>query len=379
MTVVSTAAVLAACGGGSETSPTSSESFVARIATETPVASRLPAAAPPAPVPAAAPVATVITNDQLFQWAQLQFPQLFGSAAPSVISNLPYNGKLFDVRAFVGGAYLGISDGHVYGLGSFTNGQLTDFGVVQTYSTQVCSLVSCTTVVNPGGGSVSGALNGCTMPASQALQTGSRYTSVYVSDVLAPLASSGEYSTEGVVDGSSTFEGQAAIKVTSRVRGVQLGQSTDATVISFQQIADNDLSRMLGSESVVSFSGLSMTSRTVNNPAYLNSEFTLQLGQSMDKTYTSTASFINSSFSLPPTTTTSTSKITYEARENISVLGRSYDTCRYKTTTPDNTGVAYVWYVYGQGIPAQVESRTATGAVQYRTSLKSATINGAAI
>jgi hypothetical protein len=147
LTVVCAAALLGACGGG-ETSLTPSESFVSRMATETPVAGSLPATASLAK---RASVVT-ITNNQLFQWAQLQYPELFGSAAPNIFANLLFNGQLFDVREFSGGAYLGISQGRVFGLGPFTNGQLVDFGVAQAYSAQVCGRINCSGTGSLGSG-----------------------------------------------------------------------------------------------------------------------------------------------------------------------------------------------------------------------------------
>lgn len=380
LTVVSTAALLAACGGG-ETSLTPAQSFAARIATEAPLAGSLPVTNASTntntAAKRAAAAAAAITNDQLFQWAQLQYPDLFGSAAPNVISNLPYAGKLFDVRAFAGGAYLGIAEGRVYGLGPFTNGQLVDFGVVQTYSAQVCSRIDCGGTGNTGGGN--GALNGCTVPASEALRVGNRYGAVYTSHVFVPQASSGEYTTEGTVVGNATFEGQAAIKVSNRVFGMQSGQSVDATVVAYEQIAENELTRSLGSEGDVSMQGFTATSRTVNNPAHLNDEFTLQPGQSIDQTRTSTTTLVSALFQLPPSTTSSTTHVTYEARETITVLGRGFDTCRYKTTSAGEDTISYAWYIVGKGIPARQESRNTAGTVLGRSELKSATINGAGI
>ena len=376
MTVVSAATVLAACGGG-DTSLTPSQSFAARIATEAPVSGSLPATNTAAKRTSVA--ATPITNNELFQWAQLQYPELFGSSAPNVIANLPYQGKLFDVREFPGGAYLGISEGRVFGLGPFTNGQLVDFGVVQTYSGQVCSRISCA-AAGGGGGGGNGTLNGCTMPASQALAIGNRYTADYTSVTFAPQASSGSYTTEGEVVGNVTFEGQPAIKVSNLLRSTLRGQTIDTTSEAFEQIAENELTRSLGSESVVSFSGMSLTSRTVNSPAYLNSEFTLQLGESMDQTISSTSTYVNSPFPLPPTTSSSTSRITYVARESINALGRTYDTCLYKSTiVGDDTNISFVWYIFGKGIPARIESRDSAGTVLGLQELKSATINGVGI
>jgi hypothetical protein len=374
LTVVSAAALLVACGGG-ETSLTPSESFVSRMATETPVPGSLPATAV---IAKRASVAT-ITNDQLFQWVQLQYPELFGSATPNVIANLSYNGQLFDVREFPGGTYLGISQGRVFGLGPFTNGQLVDFGVVQTYADQVCTRVNCGGAVNPGTGT--GALNGCTLPASEVLRTGNRFVSVYKNDVFAPEASSGEYTTESVVDGPASFEGQSAIKVTSRLRGVLEGETIDLTTVEFAQLAENGLSRFLGFEVTASFlpGGLLTTVRYVNTPPLLNNEFTLQPGQSIEQTDTSTSTYINSPFPQPPTTDTSILRSTYEARETINVLGRSYNTCRYKSTgLPDGTTI-FEWHIVGNGLTARIEYRNSAGAVFSREELKSATINGTAL
>jgi hypothetical protein len=376
LTVVSAAALLAACGGG-ETAQTPAQSFATRIATEAPVAGTLPIAASVAKRAAAA-AAFVITNDQLFQWVQLELPELFGTAPPNVIANLSFQGKPFDLREYVGGLYLGIYDGRVYVLGPLTNGQLVDLGVVQSYASNVCSRIDCTgTGGGTGGGN--GTLNGCTLPASEGLRVGNRYSAVYTSEVFAPLASSGEYTSEGVVEGSVTFEGQSAIKVSNRVRGSQQGHEIDTTSIAFEQIGDNGLTRSLGSETVASFAGMSLTLRTVNNPAFVNTEFTLQPGQSIDQTYSSTSTYIDAQFPLPPTTGSSTSRITYEGRETITVLGRSYDTCRYRSTSGNDDPISYVWYIYGKGFPARIESRDSAGTVLGLNQLKSASINGAGI
>lgn len=367
------AALVAACGGESSTSMTAQD-FVARISTNAPSSDRLRALSVGGGSSGAA--ATTITNAQLFQWAQLQYPELFGTATPAVISNLPYDGKLFDVRDFGNGSYLGVANGRAYGLGPFTNGALVDFGAVQSYADMVCSKVNCA----PTGGGGNGTLNGCTLPASEALRTGNRYTAVYVNTVLLPTASSGEHTVEGVVDGPASFEGQSAIKVTNTVRGFQSGQNVNATVKSYQQIAANDLTGTLGAETETSVAGFSLTMRTVYNPVDLNTEFTLSPGASMNKTFSTTSTYVNAPFPLPPSTGSGTTAITYEGRETITVLGRSFDTCRYKDVAQvAGSTPGYSWYIYGKGIPARHESRNAAGAVVERSELKSATINGAAL
>jgi hypothetical protein len=81
--------------------------------------------------------------------------------------------------------------------------------------------------------------------------------------------------------------------------------------------------------------------------------------------------------SRPPTTGTNTSRITYEARETINVLGRRYGTCRYKIRGAGDD-INFNWYTFGSGLPARVESRNASGAVLLRSEPKSAVLNGTA-
>lgn len=347
------AATLVACGGGASDD-----------------ASQAPASAQATRARALA-VSPAISNDQLFQWAQLTYRELFGSAAPAVISNFAFDGKIFDVRDYRNGNYLGVANGRAYGYGVFTNLQLVDFGAVQDYAGQVCSRVNC-------GGGGTGALNGCMMPASEALRVGNRYEAVYVNSVFSPTASSGEYSISGVVEAAASFEGQAALRVSTRIVGNQAGQPSDTTVLAYEQIAENELTRSLGSEAQVSFSGFNLTSRTVFTPPVLNNEFTLQVGQSLSKTLAATTSYINAPVPIPPGSGSSTTTYTYEARETIAVQGRSWETCRYRQTS-DASSVQYVWHLVGRGIPVREESRNAAGAVIERSELKSASINGAAL
>ncbi len=364
---LSVAALVSACGGG-ETSLTPAQAFAARITTDTPLAGRLQSASVGARL--ASPV--VITNDQLFQWLQLQFPELLGTTAPTVIANLPY-----DVRGFQGGVYLAVANGRLYGLGPFTNGQLIDFGVIQQFADLVCSRINCN---GSGTGGGTGALNGCTLPASEALRIGYSRAATYVRNELTAPTSTGEFTIETVVEGSATFEGQSAIRVPTRVHGVQSGQVVDTTVKAYQQIADNELTRWLGAETDVSVQGMALTVRSVDDPAQLNNEFTLALGASMDQTSTTTSTYVNAPFPFPPTTESSTTRITYEARETISVLGRSYDTCRYKYVPASGGGAfSYNWFIVGKGLSARQEMRNSAGDVLGNVELKSATINGVGI
>lgn len=133
---------LVACGGGSA-DPTA-QPFVAGISSDTPQPDRLRTLATGSGSTAAA--ATAITNAQLFEWAQQTYGDLFGGSPTTL--QVPHEGKVFDVRAYASGNFLGVADGRAYGLGPFTNHELVDFGAVQDYAGLVCSVVSCAA---PGG------------------------------------------------------------------------------------------------------------------------------------------------------------------------------------------------------------------------------------
>ena len=351
---LATLALVAACGGESS-APMSAQEFAAAVRPDAPRSDRLRALAAGSGSTAAA--AATITNEQLFQWARLTYPELF-PGIPSTLS-VPYEGKVFDVRAFANGNYLGVSNGVAYGLGSFTGGNLQDFGSVQTYADMVCSKVSCTPTGGGGGGT--GSLNGCTQGFSEAMRTGNTYRVVYLSSVLVAPASTGEYTVDGVVNGSASFEGTSATKVTTTVRGLQLGVTVDATVLSYHVSTGNDLTRTLGTEASASFQGFQATIRGVYAaPASVNDEFTLGLGSSLTKSETLTSSTVVPGVPLPipPTTATTNTTHTYEARESVSVQGRSWDTCRYRTTTADSPGYTLSWFIYGKGLAAKVEGFT---------------------
>ena len=369
-------ALVAACGGESN-APMSAQEFAAAVRPDAPRSDRLRALAAGGGSTAAA--AATITNEQLFQWARLTYPELF-PGIPATLT-VPYDGKVFDVRAFTNGNYLGVSNGVAYGLGSFTGGNLQDFGAVQTFADMVCSKVGCTPTGGGGGGGT-GSLNGCTQGFSEAMRTGNTYRVVYLSSVLVTPASTGEYTIDGIVNGQASFEGSSATKVTTTTRGSQFGVAVDATILSYHVSTGNDLTRTLGTEATATIQGFPATIKAVfAAPASVNDEFTLAAGTSLTKseTMTSSTSVQGLPFSLPPSTNTSSTTHTYEGRETVSVQGRSWDTCRYRTTTADSPGYTLSWFIYGKGLAAKMEDYTAGGTVQYRGELKSATLNGSAL
>ena len=132
--------------------------------------------------------------------------------------------------------------------------------------------------------------------------TGNRFTATYTNTTFLPTTTSGEFTTASVVDGPQTFEGQSAVQVTSTISGLQAGQNVSATIKSFEQAGSDETVRTLGSETVATASGFTVTTRTVNNPADANTEYTLQPGQSLTKTisvFSATSSSSNRSTNRP--------------------------------------------------------------------------------
>lgn len=367
---------LAACGGGD-----SDESLQAQADAQADAQVKR----------ARALAAQAINNDQLFQWAQLTYPSLFGSASPAVIANLAFEGKVFDVRDFRNGNYLGVANGRAYGYGAFTNYQLVDYGAVQDFATHVCSLVDCSGGTGGGG---TGSLNECTDPAMSSLPTGARTTAVYVYEGLV----TGEQTVDSVITGPATFKGQNAVLVTSTTKGtntIDVGgfatTTTTTTVVkSYEQPSSNGLVKTLGVVSdvtttvslpaipgVPTLPGTDTLSsiETVFNPPIENIEFTLALGGSLTKTSTSTTTTLSGTVIPPPTTVTTSQSYRFEAKETISVPAGSYNTCRYKVGTPGTADEGTLWLIVGKGVMAKSEGLTPQG-VQ-TVSLKSGTYNGA--
>jgi hypothetical protein len=111
----------------------------------------------------------------------------------------------------------------------------------------------------------------------------------------------------------------------------------------------------------------------------LNNEYTLAVGGNLTKTEAFESSTVIPSLPvpIPPTSGTTKTTYTYEARENISVLGRNWETCRYKSVIEGVPGTTFNWLIVGKGFAARVEQRNAAGVVESRSELKSATVNGA--
>lgn len=136
--------MIAACGGGQDDSR-DGHAFASAMASTSPATRESSSGI------AAAATAVAITDDQLFRFAQVAYPDLFPDSPPTV--NVAYAGKTYRVRAYVNGNYIGLADGQVYGLGAFTGNALAQFGAVSSFEEQVCNRVGCSRTL-PDAGSV---------------------------------------------------------------------------------------------------------------------------------------------------------------------------------------------------------------------------------
>lgn len=383
--VLAVAALVSACGGGSG-GTTVAESFASQLTPEAQRSDRLRAASTGR---VSILAATAISNDQLFQWAQLTYPDLF-PGTPTPFANVVYEGKVFSGRAYANGNYLAVANGEAFGLGPFTANALVNFGAVQSYVDMVCAKVNC----GSSGGGGTGSLNECIDPAMSSLPTGARTRAIYVYDGLI----TGEQTVDSVITGPASFKGQNAVLVTSTTKGTNTttvggftSTTTSTTVVrSFEQPSTNGLVKTLGAVTEVttavslpSIPGLpplpgteSVTStETVYNPPIENIEFTLALGGSLTKTATSTTTTLSGSFIPPPTTVTTNQTYLFEAKETVSVPAGTYSTCRYRVGTAGANDTGTLWLIVGKGIMAKSEAITPQGVQTIR--LKSGTYNGA--
>lgn len=134
------AALLAACGGGTD-EQAGAQAFVARMAAQA-APERRTLGAPSTPLPAtsatvtAAAGATLPSADETLDWAEYKFAALFPKGPQS--TTLQYLGVTYTVRSYINGNHLGITAaGAVFGLGPFTGNVLQGFGRISDYAAQI--------------------------------------------------------------------------------------------------------------------------------------------------------------------------------------------------------------------------------------------------
>jgi hypothetical protein len=123
-------------------------------------------------------------------------------------------------------------------------------------------------------------------------------------------------------------------------------------------------------------SGVTIKSSTAYNPFAVSRIFTLAVGQELTDLQSGTTTT-----TLPTPSTNSfsgTTRYKYVSRQNITVLGKSYDTCKYETQamTPTPGEIVTDWFVVGKGVMVR---QIIGGAAPSTTELKLGTINGAPV
>lgn len=365
--------LLAACGGGGEAERT----VVARAQDRAVALSATLAAARERPQALAS-----VGAKELFDWAAWKYPDLLGGSYIDFPAPIPYEGKLFTVRYVPGkSAYMGLDNqNQVYVLAPFTGNALQGFGPLSTFSPLI-QADSCSVYPGLCGGSTSppGPLNGCVMPAAQALAIGNRLVVRY--ETTGDTVATADLQT--VVEAADTFEGQPAVRsLTTLTQVATVGgtqQSLSSTSRSYDQVASGGFVASLGDEGETTIGGsFRTTSRTVFSPPTLNSEHGLALGQSFTKRVQGTSTSTTSGLpSTPPTVFDTSQQFTYEARETIVVRGRSYDTCRYREVSPVVPGAYNLnWLIFGKGISVRAQAYEGS-TMSSQTELVSGTFNGA--
>ncbi len=379
-------ALVAACGGD-ESPRSAGQAFADALSPNIASSDRLRALAAGTGGGTTAGAASVaITDAQLFQGAEALFPDLFPSPQTAEsITNLAYDNKIFQVKLYRSGNYLGVgNDGNVYGLGPYTNGVLVKFDAKQAYADLVCSKINCGTSTGGGGGS----LNECAGPSLSTLATGFKTRSVFLYSGLI----SGEQTVETELKGSTTFEGQTATETLATTKGSNTIQGFTVPITTtskvYTQAGSNGLTKTIGALVDAVTGGFNVggfttpdttiSSKVVYNPPIENTEFTLQLGQSLTKTEATSTTIVSSSLGVPApgtvTTGTDTTTWTFEAKESITVPAGTYSTCRYSATSAGNT-LGKTWFIVGKGMLAKSETVTTEGT--QKIELKSGTFGGA--
>jgi len=367
LSMLAVAVLMGACGGGDEPETSQAQSFVAQMAAAHPSTD--------ARKRALAGTEIVVDAKAAFDWAEYAFPDLFPKVPAPQNFTLPYLGVIYTVRGFANGNYLGVTTtGDVYGLGPFTNQQLTRLGNLSEFAAQIRA-DACKVYPGSCGGPVAGPLNECTDPVAEALPTGFRTRLVYVhSGTL-----TGEQTTESVIDGPSTFEGQSAIKITSTTSGTGTfeGETVDMStrVEAYQQLGADGVTKTLGALVQMTIGGFPFSSsKTVYAPPRENLEF--HIAEKATGTITSSATTTTLvPPGAPPMAVNYTETFTFQAKEPKTVLAGTFATCRYRTDGANASTYDTTWYIVGKGIPALVES-TVNGVVTDRQELKSGTYNG---
>ncbi len=343
---VAAAVLLAGCGGGdgTETPQVAAASALRMRALSTQQATTNS-------------VAPEVAAEQLMNYGESALPQYF-PGHPTTQTFGP-----FRYRAYSNGILLGVvvtagdptykPVNSVWVMGGVFGGQPVPVGMVTDYITP--------TDPNPPP---TGANNGCAdLSLADAQGTRLVITYAYRGSI------TGNVTVDTLVGSLTTFEGQQAREITSKSTGTTTvgGQSAaiDLEAKAYQRkTGDAEITNYgLVSTSKSSFSGFNSTTttKTVWSPAWVDRQYGLALGQTLNVTQTGSSTITTSIGGLPGTSTTTPTTLTetvkYVSRESVTVPAGTYNACKYEHSS-GGAVTSTNWVVVGKGVPVKTVSGT---------------------
>lgn len=202
----------------------------------------------------------------------------------------------------------------------------------------------------------------------------------------------GNVTSDTLVGGLTTFEGQQAREVTTKTAGT----TTTSGLTAEMEIETKAYERKTGDAEVTNYGMVSVskskfggidsitTIKSVWSPPWVDRQYALALGGTLTVTQTGTTTTTTSFGGLPGTPMTSPSSLTetvkYVARESVTVPAGTYTACKYEHTSAGSAGGADVttnWLIVGKGIP--VKTVSGSGSNMLTIQATSITLNGQAI
>ena len=362
---IAVAVLIAGCGGGSDTLGDNAPQAAQRIAAQ---ATLLPG--------------TTVTPDeaarQLFDHVERTFPVLFPKQSET--------GALgpFAFRAYPGGIFIGVvvADGTPFTYGGVYLVGLFGGTLSQPYHfAQLTNIITPTDPVASGGSG-----NGCFgLALADTEGTHLEVTYQYSGAI------TGTQTVDTVVGGmTSIFQGQLARETTVTTSGTSFvqGFQIDGTLTGknyARRTGDAEMtqygSTFTGSGTASGFAA-TLNSSIVFNPAFVDRQYSLGVGQTFNASQTivatGSASVADSTQDLGGTSTQSYS-VTYVRQEPVSVGAVTYNTCRMQTSTTagGNTTTQTNWLIVGKGIPVKVT--TTAGGITQTIQASSVKVNGSSL
>lgn len=313
-----------------------------------------------------------LAAERLFRWAEDRFPTLFERNQP--VQTLTLEGRTYVLRYYPSsGNYLAVSDGMAYALGPLTGQQIRNFGPAGSIACTVEG-VNCPSAGSGGSGGnlvpiAASPRNQCSEDAPDTLVAGTTAQATYIYSG----AASGRVAITAVIDGEVLFNGRVALKQTGTSSGTLVatnGTSVPATgrFSLYQMTMPDGTTMTLGEDREMFVAGqqtctragctgdtsvVNQITQTVYPEGQPDTEFRLKLGQTLTKVTVKQVTQLSPTV-LPPVTSTEVTRYTFEALETISVLGRSYDTCRYRISSGNDQQLK--WLQVGTGTTVQLQT-----------------------